>query len=107
MELYQSRLAEMKEKFGEYKEINAAVDYYRHLIAVKTDYMLELSYADRKRIHNLKYYTWIEQQGKELAELNAQWYDYEHYWGGIHRQTEQIDRLINEFNERTGLLKNL
>lgn len=58
-------------------------------------------------VHNLKYYTWIEQQGKELDELNAQWYDYENYWGSIRNKTEQIDALINEFNERTGFLKNL
>jgi len=107
MELYKSRLEEMRAANGEYKEVNAAVDYYSHILSVKTDNMLELSYIDKRRIHNLKYYTWIEQQGKELAELNSQWYDYEKYWGGIHKQTAQIDELINEFNEKTGLLKNL
>jgi len=56
-------------------------------------------------IHNLKYFTWIEQQGKDLEELKAQWYDYENYWGSIHRQTGEIDKLIEEFNRRTGLLR--
>jgi len=106
MELYGSRLEEQREKNGEYKEINAAVDYYRHLISLTTDNMQELTYVDRKRIHNLKYYTWVEQQGKELDELNAQWYDYDNYWGSIRKQTENIDELINEFNEKTGLVKN-
>ncbi|SFG47714.1 Cysteine synthase [Desulfotomaculum arcticum] len=104
MELYHSRMEELREKNGEYKEINAAVDYYRHLISLTTDNMQELTYTDRRRIHNLKYYTWIEQQGKELDELNAQWYDYDNYWGSIRKQTDTIDQLINEFNERTGLL---
>ncbi|MEL7564480.1 MAG: pyridoxal-5-phosphate-dependent protein subunit beta [Dehalobacterium sp.] len=104
MELYQSRMEELREKNGEYKEINAVVDYYRHLISLTTDNMQELTYPDRRRIHNLKYYTWIEQQGKELDELNAQWYDYENYWGSIRKQTDMIDQLINEFNQRTGLL---
>ena len=104
MELYQSRLQEMRDESGEYKEIDAAVDYNKHMNEIKTDNMQELTYRDRKRIHNLKYYTWIEQQGKESEELNAQWYDYENYWGSIHDQVDKIDELIKEFNERTGLL---
>lgn len=105
MELYGSRLREMREKIGKYEKIHAAIDYHKHLSAIKTDNLQELTYKDRKRIHNLKYYTWIEQQGKELDELNAQWYDYDNYWGSVHKQAEKIDELINEFNETTGLLK--
>ncbi|MEA3485505.1 MAG: pyridoxal-phosphate dependent enzyme, partial [Candidatus Aerophobetes bacterium] len=105
MELYKSRLKEMEEEYNNsYGKIDAAVDYHRHLLGLSTDYMEELTYYDKKRIHNLKYYTWIEQQGKELDELNAQWYDYEDYWGNIHKQVGKIDELIKEFNKRTGLL---
>ena len=68
--------------------------------------MEELTYMSRKRIHNLKYYTWVEQQGRTLEELNAQWYD-EHYWDNVHKQVEEIDRLTEEFNERTGVLARL
>jgi len=67
--------------------------------------MQELTYNDRKRIHNLKYFTWIEQQGKDLEELNTQWYDYENYWNGIHQQVGKIDELIKKFNEKPELLK--
>jgi cysteine synthase len=107
MELYQSRLKEMEEKQGEYKKIDAAVDYHSHLKALSTDYLEELTYESRKRIHNLKYYTWIEQQGKDTEELNAQWYDYENYWGKMHNMTDEIDDLIREFNKKVGLLENL
>ena len=69
--------------------------------------MMELGHWERKRVHNLKYYTWIEQQGRELVELNAQWYDYPAYWERIQGQADEIDALIDEFNDRTGLLKNL
>lgn len=103
MELYGSRLKELEEKFGPYDEADAAIDFHRNLQALTTDYMQELTYQDRKRIHNLKYFTWIEQQGKDIEELDAQWYDYENYWGGIHQQVDEIDRLIKEFNKRTGL----
>ena len=64
-----------------------------------TDYLLELSYIEKKRIHNLKYYTWIEQQGKTVEELNAQWYD-RNYWERIYQAAELVDPMIEEFNKR-------
>ena len=85
MEMYSSRLKELEEEFGPYDETDAAIDYHRNLQALTTDYMQELSYRDKKRIHNLKYFTWVEQQGKDMEELNAQWYDSENYWGNIHQ----------------------
>lgn len=106
MELYGSRLTELQEEFGLYDTIHAAIDYHRHLQAVGTDNMLELTYLERKRVHNLKYYTWIEQQGRDVEELNAQWYD-ENYWESVHQQVGQIDELINAFNRKTGLLETL
>ena len=66
--------------------------------------MEELSYRGRKRIHDLKYYTWVEQQGRTAAELDDLWYDYEGTWGAVHKQAARIDELIEEFNEGTGLL---
>ncbi len=105
MELYGSRLEELEEQFGPYDDTDAAIDYHRNLMALSTDYMQELTYNDRKRVHNLKYFTWIEQQGKDLEELDAQWYDYDNYWENIRNQVDKIDELINEFNKKTGLLK--
>ena len=105
-DMYQSRIKELEEQYGAYGEAPAAADYAEHLHGIRTDTMQELTYADRKRVHNLKYYTWVEQQGKTYDEINKQWYD-EHYWTDMHAQADQIDELINEFNEKTGLLKNL
>jgi hypothetical protein len=45
----------------------------------------------------LKYFTWVEQQGRRVEELDAQWYDGE-YWQKIRQQVEEIDTLIQEFN---------
>ena len=98
MEMYGSRLNEYVEKFGAYSESRAERDFYRHILGVKTDAMQELSYVDRRRIHNLKYFTWIEQQGRDVKELNAQWYD-EGYWNRIHQMAPQIDERIRAFNE--------
>ena len=106
MELYGSRLRELREGRGEYTEVQAAGDYHRFLLGCTVDYVEELGYWDRKRIHNLKYYTWVEQQGKTYDEIQAQWYD-PNYWSSIHGQVDEIDALIQQFNERTGLLKEL
>ena len=103
MELYGSRLAELTAEFGAYQPMQAAIDYHRHLQAVTTDAMQELTYYDKKRIHHLKYYTWVEQQGKDAAELNAQWHDHEAYWEGIHGQVSKIDALIAAFNQSSGM----
>ena len=103
MDLYGSRLVEMQQEFGEYTELDAAAHLARYLHGEATDNMLELRYTDRKRVHNLKYYTWVEQQGRTLEELNAQWVDPD-YWTSIQKMTGQIDDLINEFNIRVGLL---
>ena len=106
MELYQSRLRELHEEHGEYTKVDAAGDYHRYLMGCTVDYVEELGYWDRRRIHNLKYYTWVEQQGKTYEEIQAQWYEPD-YWSSIHSQVGEIDALIERFNERTGLLEEL
>jgi cysteine synthase A len=100
MALYHTRVREMEEAHGRYSAAKAERDYHRYLLGESTANMRELGYYDKKQIHNLKYFTWIEQQSKELAELNAQWYDYPDYWARIHGQAGEIDRLIGQFNER-------
>ncbi|NBD35020.1 MAG: pyridoxal-5-phosphate-dependent protein subunit beta [Chloroflexi bacterium] len=103
MELYQSRLQEMHEEHGEYTESEAAAAFERYLLGQDTANMEELGYWDRKRVHNLKYYTWVEQQGKTYEEIQAQWYD-DDYWTNFQEQIPELDELIKEFNARTGLL---
>ncbi|MDD2522050.1 MAG: pyridoxal-phosphate dependent enzyme [Anaerolineaceae bacterium] len=102
MELYNSRLVEMHEEFGEYTRDNAIADDARYLKGQAIDYMQELGYRDRKRIHNLKYYTWVEQQGKTYEEIMDQWYNPE-YWTDIQVQGPEIDALIEEFNRKAGV----
>ncbi|MEG0307090.1 MAG: pyridoxal-5-phosphate-dependent protein subunit beta [Clostridium sp.] len=101
-EMYKSRLEEMQEERNRnYDERDAVVDHNRCVLGLRTDSMEELTYIAKKRIHNLKYYTWIEQQEYDLDELNAQWYDYDNYWGRLHKMAPQLDKLIKEFNEKS------
>jgi cysteine synthase len=106
MEMYASRLQELNQERGEFTESDAAAVFAQHLQGLAIDNMEELTYYGRKRIHNLKYYTWVEQQGKTYAEIQKQWDD-DQYWESIPACADQIDALIGEFNAKTGLLKTL
>lgn len=103
MELYGTRIEEYREQFGEFTPADAAEAFAGALHGVRTDALIELSYAERKRIHNLKYYTWVEQQGKTYEEIQAQWYD-PNYWTDVQRQAGEIDAKIEAFNRMVGLL---
>ncbi|MEJ2448791.1 MAG: pyridoxal-5-phosphate-dependent protein subunit beta, partial [Anaerolineales bacterium] len=63
----------------------------------------ELTYEDRRRVHNLKYFTWVEQQGKTYDEIQDQWYERD-FWTGFQEQIPEIDELIEEFNAKVGLI---
>lgn len=101
-EMYNSRLEELTTERGEYSIEEANIDWQGSVQRQGTDNIKELSYYDKKAIHNLKYFTWIEQQGKEVEELNAQWYD-EEYWPERFNTVPEWDKLIEEFNSKTGV----
>ena len=104
VDMYRSRLSELREEQGPYTSENAAADYAVSLLGESTDNLLDLTIQERKRIHNLKYYTWVEQQGKTTEELNDQWYNQERNFLAVQKQADAVDELINEFNQKTGLL---
>jgi cysteine synthase len=104
VEMYHSRLDELQEKEGPYTSEKAAGDFTASLLGEGTDNMLELTQQERKRVHNLKYYTWVEQQGKTAEELNEQWYNQEKNFAAVQTQADEIDALIDDFNQRTGLV---
>jgi cysteine synthase len=103
MDLYQSRMEEARSREGEYAESDAVLDHEGRLVGVATDHILEPSYHDKKRMHNLKYFTWVEQQGMSVEELDAQWYDQD-YWMTRYARASSLDSEIDSFNERTGVL---
>jgi cysteine synthase len=104
MELYVSRFDEMREHHGPYTTHLADQHYGRYLMGIGTDHLRELNYADRKALHNFKYFTWVEQQGRSSNELREMWG--EDFWIGVFSQkvVDEWDELINEFNAATGLI---
>jgi cysteine synthase len=103
MELYSSRLREMAAVHGPYTTHLADQHFARYLQGTTSNHVRELNYADRKALHNFKYFTWVEQQGRSTDELRQLWD--EDFW----RQTfsgevvDEWDRLITAFNDATGL----
>lgn len=101
-QMYLSRIKELKIEKGDYNQIQAAKDFETCLLNQKIDNLKELSFQDKKAIHNLKYFTWVEQQGKSIEDINQLWHDDE-IWFKLFNQAKKWDGLIEEFNE---LVKN-
>lgn len=106
MDLYKSRLEELTDECGAFTATDAEVVYSRDLLGLNIDNVEELTYYGKRRVHNLKYYTWVEQQGKTYEEIQEQWYN-DNYWTSIVDKADEIDVLIDDFNKQTGLLNKL
>lgn len=100
-DLYQSRLRELRAERGAYGTNNAIADHAGPVAHQGIDYFKELNYQERKALHNLKYYTWVEQQGKTAQELTEQWNP--EYWRALFEdEVAYFDQLIEEFNKQAG-----
>ena len=100
-ELYQSRLVELRRARGAYRARDAVADWAGPLAHQGVEHFKELTYPERKAIHNLKYYTWVEQQGKTSQELSAQWEP--DYWRRLfEEEVGYFDQLIEAFNATGG-----
>ncbi|MBX7245359.1 MAG: pyridoxal-phosphate dependent enzyme [Candidatus Sumerlaeaceae bacterium] len=101
MALYGSRIAEQRELNGAYNEVTAARHFGRYLEGIGTDNMRELNYNDRKALHNLKYFTWVEQQQRDVEDLRKLWDP--DFWTETFAQVDEFDQLIEKFNALVGL----
>ncbi len=98
-ELYRSRLKELETERGAYNASQGLQDFAGPLAHQGAEHFKELTYPERKAIHNLKYYTWIEQQGRSVAELNEQW-DPDYWQALFEGEVEYFDQLIEDFNRQ-------
>jgi cysteine synthase A len=69
---YRSVMEQLDGKFGRLDPTEAAVRLESIFHGQKTDWVQEGTEGNRQRWFNLKYYTWVEQQGKTVGELDAQ-----------------------------------
>jgi cysteine synthase len=100
--LYGSRLEELAAEHGPYSPERAAYDQARYLDGIVTDHVRELTYFDRRALHNFKYFTWVEQQGRTADELRELWNP--DFWQQTFAQVDEWDAQIADFNARTGVL---
>lgn len=83
-----------------FDEVNAGEIFSRHLEGVVDDHVLELTHRERKRIFNLGYYTWVEQQGVSVEDFDRR--RDPGFWRGLVDTIPAWDRLITEFNQEVG-----
>ena len=61
------------------------------------DHLLELTFVERKRIFNLGYYTWVEQQGISIEDFDRR--KSQDFWRGLVDTIPAWDRMIEDFND--------
>jgi cysteine synthase len=83
-----------------FDEVDAGELFGRYLGGLADDHVLDLAYADRKRIFNLGYYTWVEQQGISVADFDRR--KNQDFWRGLVDTIPAWDRLIDDFNAEVG-----
>lgn len=94
---YRSVMADMDKRFGKLDETEAAVRVGSIFHSQKTDYFSEGTRLEKERWHNLKYYTWVEQQGKTVDELNA--LKNQEYWESQQKLVGEIDKRIEQYRK--------
>jgi cysteine synthase len=84
-----------------FDEVAAGEIFAGHLLAATDDHLIELTHVDRRRIFNLGYYTWVEQQGVPLEAFERR--REQAFWRGVQESIDAWDRLIEDFNYETGV----
>ncbi len=81
------------------RKAGAAVDQY--LAGADTEHVLDMDEVNRNRVFNLGYFTWVEQQGVDVADFEAR--RTQDFWDGMRGFMPALDEHVIEFNERTGM----
>ena len=89
---YHSVMDEMTHRYGRMDEAEAGTRLQAIFHGQKTDWVKDGTPDQRRQWHNLKYYTWVEQQGKTVEELNAQMDP--DWWVGHQQMVPEIDARI-------------
>lgn len=92
----------LAERFGDtFDEVDAAELFGAHLHRIDGDHVLETVHRDRRRIFNLGYFTWVEQQGVALEDFDKR--AHQRFWVDLRDLVPAWDELIERFNRETGL----
>ncbi len=94
MDRYHSVMAELSETYGAMDEVEAAVRMGSIFHGAKLDWIREGTQLAKQSWFNLKYYTWVEQQGKTVEELDAQ--RDPAFWLAEQAKVAETDKLLKE-----------
>jgi cysteine synthase len=83
-----------------FDEVNGGEVFGQHLLGAADNDVLELTHAERSRIFNLGYFTWVEQQGVSLEDFESR--RSQRFWQELRAAASAWDELIVEFNARAG-----
>lgn len=83
---------------GSFEAVDAGRVHGQHLVSVSSDHMIDCTHADRRRIFNLGYYTWVEQQGTPIELFEAR--RGQGFWRSLRRYLDVWDTMIDDFNAR-------
>ena len=98
MDRYYSVMDSMAECYGRLDEAETVGRVESIIKGQRTDWIMRGTPEARERWHNLKYYTWVEQQGKSVEELDAQ---RDPQWWVEHQQmVAEIDRRLLALRQR-------
>ncbi len=81
--------------------VSAGETWGRSMAGAGVDHVLELSHADRKRVFNLGYFTWVEQQGVSLEDFTVR--ARQSFWDGLVDLAPAWDAMIEKFNAESGV----
>lgn len=95
MDRYHSVMAQMNQTYGPLTESEAEVRLTAIFHGQRLDWIQEGDRLNRQRWHNLKYFTWVEQQGKTVEALDA--LKSQDFWQEQRREVAEVDRLIEEY----------
>jgi cysteine synthase len=102
-QMYGSEIDKTLDRYfgNRFDAVSAGETWGQSLAATTTDHMLELNHLDRKRVFNLGYFTWVEQQGVSVEDFNAR--SRQSFWDGLLDLVPAWDAMIAEFNAKSGV----
>jgi cysteine synthase A len=95
LDRYGSVMDNMRRDYGVVDETEGIARVRSLFHGLRTDWIFDGTPDNRERWHNLKYYTWVEQQGKTVEELNAQ--RDPSWWEAEQQRVKDIDAKLLEY----------
>ena len=97
IERYHSVMKQLDDEFGKLTTSEAKSRTERICLFAEPSHIFEGTKNNRERWHNLKYFTWIEQQNKTIEEINAQ--KDQKYWEEQQNKVFDMDKKIKAYRE--------